>query len=66
MSTPPGLDEKQRLHAIAAAHDVQMSDVDVEAVMAFLRVLEPQLRALEEIVASDSVPAALFLPTDTP
>ena len=47
-------------------HDVQMSDADVEAVMAFLRVLEPQLRALEEMVAPDTVPAALYLPTDTP
>ena len=66
MSTPPRASEKERLLAVAAAHGVQMSDADVEAVMAFLRVLEPQLRALEEMVAPDTVPAALYLPTDTP
>ena len=56
----------EELRAIAAREGVHPTDADLEAVRGFLRVLLPQFRALEAIVPADTVPAAMFLPHESP
>lgn len=65
MSTPPAVDlSSEWLKAIASQQGVDVKEADLEAVLGFLRVLLPQLRELEDIVAPDTVPAGLFLPAE--
>jgi hypothetical protein len=45
---------------------VHPGDADLEAAQAFLRVLVPQFRALERLVPADTVPAGMFVPTESP
>ena len=54
------------LQAIAAQHGVEVQEADLEPVIAFLRVLLPELEKLEQIVSPDTVPAGLFLPAEEP
>ena len=54
---------RELLRALAAEQGMEVEEEDLDAVIAFLRVLLPQLRALEEMVSPDTVPAGLFLPT---
>lgn len=66
MNTPNNTDPTlsvELLQAIAAQQGVPIEEGDLEPVLAFLEVLLPQLRAMEELVSAQTVPASLFLPT---
>ena len=62
--TPNPPVSQELLKAIAAQQGVAIQEADLEAVMAFLRVLLPQLQEIEAIVEADTVPARLFQPPE--
>ena len=61
--TAPSL---EHLRAVAALHGVHPSDEDLEAVQGFLGVLLPEFAELDTLIPPGTVPAAMFVPTDTP
>ncbi len=53
------------LRAAAALQGVEPSDEDLDAVQGFLGVLLPAFDVLEDVTPAETVPAAMFVPTDT-
>jgi hypothetical protein len=59
----PSIDE---LRAESARQGVNPTDEDLERIQGFLSVLLPAFEALEHLVPPETVPAALFVPTEEP
>ena len=54
------------LRSAAALQGVHPSDEDLAAVQGFLGVLLPAFRELEGLIPDGTVPAGMFVPTETP
>lgn len=61
MSDVPSIDTMRELAALQGVHPTQE---DLEAVQGFLAVLLPAFRELEQLVPPETVPAAMFVPTE--
>ena len=60
---PPSI---EYLRASAALQGVEPSDDDLAAVQGFLGVLLPAFEQLDDLTPDETVPAAMFVPTDQP
>ena len=54
------------LREAAALQGVYPNDEDLEAVRGFLAVLLPAFTELDSLIPRGTVPAAMFVPIDTP